>query len=227
MVEVSSTCPSGTVKRRSPEPQPACLRHRRPKWSSTRSAPNKPRSDFIARRERIPGSCRENEDAREPFLSLPLGTALPIMTLLAPSSRSDLIRSREISRPSPVKAGGPCSLSVHLGSVSHVFRPENVSTVQATGKRANRQPPQLTWALFRPGSLCRATARRDCAARLRGATARPTARPTARRDCVARHSSRPGLASGGVVPARSGRSARWLAVPSRCPTRDARPRRGP
>jgi hypothetical protein len=36
-----------------------------------------------------------------------LGAALPIMTLLAPSSRSDVIRSREISRPSPVKADGP------------------------------------------------------------------------------------------------------------------------
>ena len=184
--------------------QPARLRHRRPKWPSTRSGPNKPRSDFIARRERIPGSCRENGDACEPFLSPSLGTTLPIMTLLAPSSRSDLIRSHEISRPSPVKAGGPCSLSVHLGSVSHVFQPENVSTVQATGKRANRQPPQLTRALFRLGSLCCATARRVI-------------------------SSRPGLAnvSGGAVPARSGRSARWLAVPSRCPTRDARPRRGP
>ena len=120
---------------------------------------------FIARRERIPGSCRENGDAREPFLSPSLGTTLPIMTLLAPSSRSDLIRSREISRPSPVKSGGPCSFSVHLGSVSHVFRPENVSTVQATGKRANRQPPQLT-----PGVIpTRLVVPRDCAARLRGA----------------------------------------------------------
>ena len=158
---------------------------------------------FIARRERIPGSCRENGDAREPFLSPSLGTTLPIMTLLAPSSRSDLIRSREISRPSPVKSGGPCSFSVHLGSVSHVFRAQNVSTVQATGKRA---------IASRRGSPGRYSDPAHCAPR---------------RDCAARHSSRPGLASGGVVPARSGRSARWLAIPSRCPTRDARPRRGP
>jgi hypothetical protein len=163
MVEVSSTCPSGTVKRRSPEPQPACLRHRRPKWSSTRSAPNKPRGDFIARRERIPGSCRENGDAREPFLSSPLGTALPIMTLLAPSSRSDLIRSREISRPSPVKAGGPFSLSVHLGSVSHV---SGLKTFQ----RFKR--PESAQTASRGRSPRRYSDPAHCAARLRGATAR-------------------------------------------------------
>ncbi len=37
----------------------------------------------------------------------------------------------------------------------------------------------------------------------------------------------PGPATGGAVPARCARCARWPAVPSRCPTRDARPRRGP
>jgi hypothetical protein len=33
--------------------------------------------------------------------------------------------------------------------------------------------------------------------------------------------------TGPAIPARSGRSGRWPAVPSRCPTRGARPRHGP
>jgi len=48
-------------------------------------------------------------------------------------------------------------------------------------------------------------------------------------DCpAARFSARPaGPVTGGAVPARCGRCARWPAVPSRCPIRDVPPRRGP
>jgi hypothetical protein len=155
-------------------------RHRHPIWSGSRSAPNKPRSDFIACRERIPGSCRENGDAGEPFLSPSFRRGPADNDSIGPEFA---LRRHPIPRDFPTvprEGRRPCSLSVH--------------------------PPQLIRALFRPWLIVP----RDCAARLCGAI-----------------SSRPGLASDGAVPARSGRSARWLAVPSRCPTRDARPRRGP
>ena len=169
------------------------------------SAPNKPRSDFIARREHILGSCRENGDARELPLSLVLGRALPIMIhWLRVRAHTSSDPARFPGRPRERRPPVFITYSPRLGQSR--FPPRKRFNVQASFRRpesgANRSRRGSPGRYSDPGSWCRATARHGI-------------------------SSRPGLANGGAVPARSGRSARWLAVPSRCPTRDGPPRRGP
>ncbi len=99
----------------------------------------------------------------------------------------------------------PCSRSVHFRPGRHAFLPENVSRYLKDPYSDANCPvaPAGPDAIPGLGYFCRPAARHR---RL------PQICPA----CGWR-----------AVPARYGRSARWPAVPSRCQTRDARPRRGP
>ena len=122
-----------------------------------RSAPNKPRNDFIARREHISGSCRENREAREPFFS---------PSFRHGSADNDSISPELALRRHPIPRdfrAGPVNRGAHVHQVFTsdrsvtFFRPENVSTVQAAGKQCI--PPATAAQPGRyssPGSLCRA-----------------------------------------------------------------------
>lgn len=168
-----------------------------------RSAPNKPPDDFIAYREHSSMVVvRTRKPASRPC-TLRLGAALPTMTRWLRGRTETSSVSAIFPACSPVNHR-PSSFRLGQSCLSGSKRSKGSSDREGTQTASCPcSTGGYSTGLFLPCD----TLSLGLAAGLLLA-------------CY-------GLATGGAVPARCGRSARWPAVPSRCPTRDARSRRGP
>jgi hypothetical protein len=177
-----------------------------PIWSGMRSAPTQTGSRFYRAPRTYPRQCRRDQEAREPFSypSTKPGHADGDSIVLTFSLKMSSAR-----RIFPARPGEPPTVAFRWRSLSvwpvMPFLHENVSAADGSDSGAN-------------GSLRAASLRYPALLFLP---------PGGAAAAYAYDLSAVRLAASAAVPARYGRSGHWPALPSRCPTRDARLRRGP